>query len=114
MEKSGPKTTKEHISLIFDSIIDIIKYPKTPLDNNAYFYHTLYRNEFIIYIYIFKLFINDNDYLKQKYLIYKNKYHEKIWIESERLSDYSISYKSTDITDECMILLDRYRIITIQ
>ena len=44
----------------------------------------------------------------------KNKYHEKIWIESERLSDYSVSYKSTDITDECKILLDRYRIITIQ
>ena len=44
----------------------------------------------------------------------KNKYHEKVWIESERLSDYSVSYKSTDITDECKILLDRYRIITIQ
>ena len=44
----------------------------------------------------------------------KDKYHERVWVESERLSDYSISYKSTDITDECKILLDRYRIITIQ
>jgi hypothetical protein len=90
MEKSGPKTTKEHISLIFDSIIDIIKYPKTPLDNNAYFYHTLYRNEFIIYIYIFKLLINDNDYLKQKYLIYKNKYHDKKSITFSKITNLEV------------------------
>ena len=41
----------------------------------------------------------------------KNKYHERIWIESERLSDYSITYKTSDLTDESKILLDRYRII---
>lgn len=74
MEKSSIKTTKEHISIIFDSLIDMIRFPKTPLDNNAYFYHTSYRQEFIVYIYIFKLLINDNDYLEQKYLKYKEKY----------------------------------------
>ena len=44
----------------------------------------------------------------------KNKYHERIWIESERLSDYSITYKTSDLTDESKILLDRYRIIYVE
>ena len=44
----------------------------------------------------------------------KNKYPEKVWIESERLSDYSISYKTSDLTDETKILLDRYRIIYVE
>ena len=41
----------------------------------------------------------------------KNKYHERIWVESERLSDYSITYKSSDLSNDAKILLDRYRII---
>lgn len=44
----------------------------------------------------------------------KNKYHEKVGVESERLSDYSISYKTSDLTDETKILLDRYRIIYVE
>ena len=44
----------------------------------------------------------------------KDKYHEKIWIESERLSDYSITYSTKDLTDECRILLNRYRIIYVE
>ncbi len=87
MEKSSPKTTKEHISLIFDSLVDIIKYPKTTLDNNAYFYHTLYRSEFIVYIYIFKLLINENDYLKDKYEIYKKKYPDKKSIDFNKITN---------------------------
>ena len=87
MEKSSPKPTKEHISLIFDSLVDIIKYPRTTLDNNAYFYHTTYRNEFIVYIYIFKLLINDNDYLKEKYDKYKEKYPEKKSIDFNKITN---------------------------
>ena len=43
----------------------------------------------------------------------KDKYYEKIWIESEKLSDYSVTYKSSDLSLEAKILLDRYRIISI-
>ena len=43
----------------------------------------------------------------------KDKYYEKIWIESEKLSDYSVTYKSLDLSSEAKILLDRYRIISI-
>ena len=41
----------------------------------------------------------------------KNKYHERIWVESERLSDYSITYTTKDLSNDAKILLDRYRII---
>jgi hypothetical protein len=41
----------------------------------------------------------------------KDKYHERIGVESERLSDYSITYKSSDLSSDAKILLDRYRII---
>ena len=44
----------------------------------------------------------------------KNKYYEKVGVESERLSDYSISYRSSDLTDEAKILLNRYRIIYVE
>ena len=44
----------------------------------------------------------------------KNKYFEKVWVQSERLSDYSITYTTHDLTNECHILLDRYRIIHVE
>lgn len=44
----------------------------------------------------------------------KNKYYEKTWVESERLSDYSITYSTKDLTNECEILLNRYRIIHVE
>ena len=43
----------------------------------------------------------------------KDKYYEKVWIESEKLSDYSITYTSKDLSTDARILLDRYRIISI-
>ena len=44
----------------------------------------------------------------------KNKYYEKIWVQSEKISDYSITYTSHDLTSECKILLDRYIIIYVE
>lgn len=44
----------------------------------------------------------------------KNKYYEKIWVESERLSDYSISYSRNDLSEWNKVLLDKYRIIVIE
>ena len=41
----------------------------------------------------------------------KNKYHEKIGVQSEKLSDYSITYTTKDLSNDAKILLDRYRII---
>ena len=44
----------------------------------------------------------------------KNKYHERIGVQSEKLSDYAITYTSKDLSSDAKILLDRYRIISIE
>ncbi len=44
----------------------------------------------------------------------KDKYYQKIWIASEKLSDYAITYTSKDLSSDAKILLDRYRIISIE
>ena len=44
----------------------------------------------------------------------KNKYHERIGIQSEKLSDYSITYSSVDLDLKFRVLLDKYRIISIE
>jgi hypothetical protein len=44
----------------------------------------------------------------------KNKYHEKVGIQSEKLSDYSITYSSVDLDLKFRVLLDKYRIISIE
>ncbi len=98
MVKSSTKTTKEHISVIFDALIDIIKYPNTILENNPYFYHPLYRKEFIIYIYIFKMLINDDDYLQQKYITFQKKYPDKKPMDFKKVTNL-------DTNDELDLLL---------
>ena len=65
---------KEDVSLIINALIEMIKNPNLPIINNAYFYHPKARNNFIIYLYIFKLKINSKDYLQRKYNEYLQKY----------------------------------------
>ena len=61
---------KEKVSLIINSIIDMIKNPELIINNFAYFYRHNEKNTFIVYIYLFKLLINTDEYLEHKY----NKY----------------------------------------
>ena len=42
------------------------------------------------------------------------KYHEKVWVESERLADYSISYSKDDLTMDDKFLLNKYIIYSIE
>jgi len=44
----------------------------------------------------------------------KNKYHERIGVQSEKLSDYSITYSTIDLDLKFRVLLDKYRIISIE
>ena len=69
------KDTKEQISMIINSIIDMIKNPNVPMSNSAYFYHSNEKHNFIVYLYLFKLLINDNDYLELKYNVYLKKFN---------------------------------------
>lgn len=69
-------STKEHISLIINSLIEMIKNPKLLVDNNAFFYHPNAKKNFYIYIYLFKLLINEKDYIETKYNKYLDKFNE--------------------------------------
>lgn len=66
--------TKDQISFIINSLIEMIKNPNLPVNNNAYFYHSSEKKKYIIYIYIFKLLINDSDYIEAKYTQYMDKF----------------------------------------
>lgn len=76
-EVSLIKKTKEQVSLIINSLIEMIKNPTLPVSNSAYFYRHTEKNTFIIYIYLFKLLINDNDYLEMKYNAYISRFDKK-------------------------------------
>ena len=52
------KKNKEKVSLIINSLIDMLKNPDTIVNSSAYFYRNNEKNTFIVYLYIFKLLIN--------------------------------------------------------
>ena len=76
-----PKLQDSQISFIINSLISLIKNPKTIIKNNDYFYHPVSKNKFIIYLYLFKLTINDQEYLTQKYNNYISKYPQKTYYQ---------------------------------
>lgn len=78
MEVINQNITKEYVSLIINALIEMIKNPNQPLANNAYYYRDLERENFIIYLYIFKLLINDKDYLEKKYTNYLKNFKNNI------------------------------------
>ena len=69
---------KEQVSLIINSIIDMIKNPDSIVNSSAYFYRYNEKITFIVHIYIFKLLINTPDYLEHKYKKYINRFPESI------------------------------------
>lgn len=95
MGSKSIKDKRDKISLIIESLIDMIKYPNAPLLNNSYFYHNYDKKVFIIYLYLFKLLINDIDYLEKKYESFREKF----------ISDLEFDIKSiTNI--ECIDAMD--------
>lgn len=83
------KKNKEKVSLIINSIIEMIKNPDQPVKKSAYFYRIPERNSFIIYLYLFKLLINDNDYLEEKYNNYLTRFISKKNYDTEKISNIS-------------------------
>ena len=89
---------KEKVSLIINSIIDMIKNPELIINNFAYFYRHNEKNTFIVYIYLFKLLINTDEYLEHKY----NKYIKRFPV----LSPYNLYLISNiDATNSLDLLL---------
>ena len=89
---------KEKVALIINSIIDMIKNPELIINSSAYFYRHNEKNTFIVYIYLFKLLINTDEYLEHKY----NKYIKRFPV----LSPYNLYLISNiDATDSLDLLL---------
>lgn len=70
MHMKNHTSPKEQISLIISSLIEMIKHPNLPVNNSAYFYHETAKKNFIVYLYLYKLLINDIDYIDLKYKMY--------------------------------------------
>lgn len=72
------KKNKEKVSLIINSLIDMLKNPDTIVNSSAYFYRNNEKNTFIVYLYIFKLLINNEEYLEHKYNRYTKRFPTSI------------------------------------
>ncbi len=88
---------KEQVSLTISSLIEIIKHPNLPLNSSSYFYHETATHTFNIYIYIYKLLLNDIDYLEMKF----NKYKE----ETENILNFKLeAFSNIECQDEIDLL----------
>lgn len=89
MHMKNHTSTKEQISLIISSLIEMIKHPNLPVNNSAYFYHETAKKNFIIYLYIYKLLINDIDYIELKYKTYLDKQESKLPFTLSSITNFS-------------------------
>lgn len=81
------KLKKDRVSVVMDSLINMIKNPNTPLLNNSYFYLDYDRKVFLIYLYLFKLLINDINFLENKYKDFQEKYTSELAFDLTRVTD---------------------------
>ncbi len=84
-------STKEHISLIINSLIEMIKNPKLSVNNNAFFYRLNAKKIFYIYIYLFKLLINEKDYIETKYNKYLDQFNEPASFDTRGITNIKSS-----------------------
>jgi len=61
------RINKEKISHLSKTLLDLFKDNNSSLKNCSYFYHQEERQNYIIYLYLYKLCINSQAYLKDKY-----------------------------------------------
>ncbi|MBQ4032113.1 MAG: hypothetical protein II625_10195 [Bacilli bacterium] len=99
--------TKEQVSLIIESLLEMIKNPKKQVSECTYFYHEKERKTFSIFLYLFKLMVNDQSYLEDRYEEYLNKYEHKEFdvpnvtnIESQNELDLVLNIKQKLLTTE--------------
>ena len=71
------KQQQKDVSLIIDSLISMITNKDALIETTEYYYHNNARYSFLYAIYIFKLIINNNEYLTEKYHEYLETIKEK-------------------------------------
>ena len=69
--------TKQNITSTIDSLIDIIINPNNTIESTTYNFKTNKIKHFIISLYIFKLIINKEEYIKEKYHKYLNNFNKE-------------------------------------
>ena len=82
--------TKDGISKIVDSIIELIKNPKLKVEDCAYFYRPKDKINFLIYIYLYKLTLNNKDYLEEKYEQFKYNYPNSQEYQIEKITNLKV------------------------
>ena len=99
--------TKQQVSLVINSLIEMIKNPKKQVSESPYFYHEKERKVFSIFLYLFKLMVNDQSYLEYRYEEYLNKYDHKDFnvpdvtnIESQNELDLILNIKQKLLSTE--------------
>lgn len=78
------KKNKKSIKYIVDSLIELSKNKDSFIKDNNYFYHPEARKQFIVFLYLFKLEINNKNYLERKYELLKTKYPKDISLSSKK------------------------------
>ncbi len=102
---------RDQVMMMINSLIDIINKPSLVVGKSPYFYHQTSKNNFIIYMYIFKLLINNKEYLEKKYNEYISKYPKKIYYSISNITN--IEYvKEIDLLFKIKdkVTLDNYKV----
>ncbi len=84
-------TTKNNVSFIIESLIEMITNPHLPLNSNAYYYHQKECHLFIIYLYAYKLLINSDEYIEKKYNEYMHKFKKNQPFSLNRITNIECS-----------------------
>lgn len=84
-------TTKNSVSFIIESLIEMITNPHLPLNSNAYYYHQKECHLFIIYLYAYKLLINSDEYIEKKYNEYMHKFKKNQPFSLNRITNIECS-----------------------
>ena len=99
--------TKDQVSLIIETILEMIKNPKKQVSECSYFYHEKERKTFSVFLYLFKLMVNDQAYLESRYEDYLTKYEHKDFqlpditnIESHNELDLILNIKQKLLTSD--------------
>ena len=105
------KKVKKQILVMIDALIDIINKPSLVVSKSPYFYHHKFKCNFIIHMYIFKLLINNKEYLETKYNEYISKYPKKVYYSITNITN--IEYvKELDLLYQIKdkVTLDSYQV----
>lgn len=85
------ENTKYHVSSVINSIAEMIKNPKLPVCTNSYYYHKKERENFIIHLYSYKLLLNNDEYIENKYKQYLNKFKKDIPFDLNKITNIECS-----------------------